>query len=76
MTNAGRFTRHRGHASAWIDATTDAERRKMEADYQLAAFDSLPLIPMGQYLPHAGWRSTISSMLQGSGPVFRNASKS
>ena len=50
-----------------IGATTDAEWRTLEADYQLAAFASLP---------HAGWRSTISSMLQGSAPVFCNVSKS
>jgi peptide/nickel transport system substrate-binding protein len=55
---------------AWIDAPTDAERRKLEADYQLAAFDSVPLIPLGQYLPHAAWRKDISGMLQGSAPVF------
>jgi len=60
---------------AWIDAATDAERRKLEADYQLAAFDSVPLIPMGQYLPHAAWRKDVSGMLQGSAPVFWNVSK-
>lgn len=57
---------------AWIDASTDAERRKLEADYQLAAFDSVPLIPLGQYLPHAAWRKDISGMLKGSAPVFWN----
>lgn len=61
---------------AWIDAPTDGERRKLEADYQLAAFDSVPLIPLGQYLPHAAWRSSISGMLRGSAPVFRNVARS
>ncbi len=60
---------------AWIDAPTDAERRKLEADYQLAAFDSVPLIPLGQYLPHAAWRKNVSGMLQGSAPVFWNVAK-
>ena len=60
---------------AWIDAPTDAERRKLEADYQLAAFDSVPLIPLGQYLPHAAWRKDVSGMLQGSAPVFWNVAK-
>lgn len=60
---------------AWIDAPTDAERRKLEADYQLAAFDSVPLIPLGQYLPHAAWRGSISGMLKGSAPVFWNVAK-
>ena len=61
---------------AWIDAPTDGERRKLEADYQLAAFDSVPLIPLGQYLPHAAWRSSISGMLRGSAPVFWNVARS
>ncbi|MGE0221613.1 MAG: ABC transporter substrate-binding protein [Acetobacteraceae bacterium] len=56
--------------AAWIDATTDAERRKLEADYQLAAFDSVPIIPCGQYLPHAAWRKNVSGQLKGSAPVF------
>lgn len=60
---------------AWIDAPTDAERRQLEADYQLAAFDSVPLIPLGQYLPHAAWRKDISGMLRGSAPVFWNVKR-
>ena len=61
--------------AAWIDATTDAEKRKLEADYQLAAFDSVPIIPCGQYLPHAAWRKNITGLLEGSAPVFGGAAK-
>ena len=60
---------------AWIDAGTDAEKRKLETEYQLAAFDSVPLIPCGQYLPHAAWRSNVSGLLKGSAPVFWGADK-
>lgn len=61
--------------AAWIDATSDAERRKLEADYQLAAFDSVPIIPCGQYTPHAAWRKNVTGLLRGSAPVFWGAQK-
>ena len=61
--------------AAWIDATSDAERRKIEADYQLAAFDSVPVIPCGQYLPHAAWRSNLTGLVKGSAPVFWGVDK-
>ena len=60
---------------AWIDAPTDAERRKLEVDYQRAAFDSVPIIPCGQYLPHAAWRSNIAGHVKGSAPVFWGVEK-
>lgn len=56
--------------NAWLDASTDAERRKLEADYQLAAFQSVPVIPCGTYLPHAAWRSNLTGLVKGSAPVF------
>ncbi len=61
--------------ASWIDAGTDAEKRKLEADYQLAAFDSVPIIPCGQYLPHAAWRKNVTGLLKGSAPVFWGADK-
>lgn len=61
--------------AAWIDADTDAEKRELEADYQRAAFDSVPVIPCGQYLPHAAWRKNVTGLLKGSAPVFWGADK-
>jgi peptide/nickel transport system substrate-binding protein len=61
--------------AAWIDAATDAERRRLEVDYQLAAFDSVPVIPCGQYLPHAAWRKNVTGLMKGSAPVFWGADK-
>ena len=60
---------------SWIDSTSDAERRKLEADYQAAAFDSVPIIPCGQYLPHAAWRSNVTNLQKGSAPVFWGVEK-
>jgi len=61
--------------AAWLDATTDAERRKLEADYQLSAFDSVPIIPCGTYTPHAAWRSNLTGLVKGSAPVFWGVEK-
>ena len=38
---------------AWIDAPNEAERHKYEADFQSAAFTSVPTIPLGP-IPAAG----------------------
>ena len=61
--------------AAWIDATSDAERRKLEADLQRAAFETVPHIPCGQYLPHAAWRKNVTGLVRGSAPVFWGADK-
>lgn len=60
---------------AWIDASTDAERHRLEVEFQAAAFVSVPIIPLGQYLPHAAWRSNIMGLVKGSAPVFWGADK-
>jgi len=59
----------------WIDATTDPERRKFEADYQRAAFNSVPTIPCGTYRPKAAWRSNLTGLVKGSAPVFWGVDK-
>ena len=61
---------------AWIDAPTDAERHKHEAEFQLEAFTYMPTITLGQYLPQAAWRSNVTGLLKGSAPVFWGAQKS
>jgi peptide/nickel transport system substrate-binding protein len=60
---------------AWIDAPDDAARRPLEREYQAAAFMSVPTIPLGQYLPHAAWRSNLRGLLKGSAPVFWGVEK-
>lgn len=55
---------------AWVDAPNDAERRKQEIAFQAACFESVPSIPLGQYLPHAAWRSNLTGLVKGSAPVF------
>ncbi|HVZ07614.1 ABC transporter substrate-binding protein [Rhodopila sp.] len=62
--------------SAWLDAPDDHERHRQEIAFQTAAFTSVPSIPLGQYLPHAAWRSNVTGLLKGSAPVFWNVEKS
>jgi peptide/nickel transport system substrate-binding protein len=60
---------------AWIDAPDEAERRKQARLYQQAAFNTVPTIPVGQYLPQAAWRSNLSGLLKGSAPLFWSVDK-
>ncbi len=60
---------------AWIDAPNDAERHRQEIAFQAAAFDYVPTIPLGQYLPQAAWRANLSGLLKGSAPVFWGVDK-
>ena len=60
---------------AWIDAPNDAERHRHEAEFQLAAFNYVPTITLGQYLPKSAWRSNVTGLLKGLAPVFWGAEK-
>ena len=60
---------------AWVDAPNDTERRAQEIAFQAAAFASVPSIPLGQYLPHAAWRSNLTGLVKGSAPVFWGVQK-
>jgi peptide/nickel transport system substrate-binding protein len=60
---------------AWIDAPDEAERQKQARLYQQAAFNTVPTIPVGQYLPQAAWRSNLNGLLRGAAPVFWGVKK-
>ena len=62
--------------SAWLDATDPAEQTRLERDYQLAAWDSVPFIPLGRYMLRTAWSPKLSGLLKGPAPVFWNVSKS
>ncbi len=64
-----------GAITGWLDANTDTERKKHAEDYQVAAFDNVPLITCGTYLPKAAWRSNLTGLVKGSAPVFWNVEK-
>jgi peptide/nickel transport system substrate-binding protein len=61
--------------SLWMDSNDPAERRRLDAETQLRAFETVPFMPLGQYLPPAAWRSNLTGLLKGATPVFWNVSK-
>jgi peptide/nickel transport system substrate-binding protein len=62
--------------NAWLDSDDAAEQTRLEREIQLAAFESVPFIPLGRYMPNAAWSSALSHPLKGPAPVFWNVSKS
>jgi peptide/nickel transport system substrate-binding protein len=60
----------------WLDAADPAEQTRLERAYQLAAFESVPFVPMGRYMLRAAWSKRLSGLLKGPAPVFWNVSKS
>jgi peptide/nickel transport system substrate-binding protein len=62
--------------NAWMDATEDADRKKLDAQIQARAFETVPFVPLGQYLPPSAYRSSLTGVLKGAVPVFWNVSKS
>lgn len=48
----------------------------LDQEIQLRAFEAVPVIPLGQYLPATAWREKITTPLKGAVPVFWNITKS
>jgi peptide/nickel transport system substrate-binding protein len=61
--------------TTWMDSTDPAERRRLDVEIQSRAFETVPFITLGQYLPPAAWRSNLSGLLKGAVPVFWNVTK-
>jgi len=60
---------------AWMDSTDEAEMHRLDQRIQARAFETVPFIPLGQYLPPAAWRNTLHGLLKGPVPVFWNVAK-
>jgi peptide/nickel transport system substrate-binding protein len=61
--------------NAWLDSDDAAEQTKLERDISLAAFESVPFVPLGRYMPRVAWSKGITHPLKGPAPVFWNVSK-
>ena len=61
--------------NAWLDSDDAAEQTRLEREISLAAFDQVPFIPLGRYMPRVAWSRGISDPLKGPAPVFWNVSK-
>jgi peptide/nickel transport system substrate-binding protein len=60
----------------WIDEQDASAQRSLDQQIQARAFETVPFIPLGQYMPPAAWRRNLSGLLKGPLPVFWNVSKS
>ena len=60
----------------WMDSNDPAERHRLDAEIQANAFENVPYIPLGQYLPPAAYSKKLSGVLKGAVPVFWNVTKS
>lgn len=61
--------------TAWMDSTDPAEQKRLDQQIQVRAFETVPFIPLGQYLPPAAWRKSLTGMQKGAMPVFWSVSK-
>ena len=59
----------------WMDSNDEAERKKLDQEIQLRSFETVPFIPLGQYLPPTAWRTSMTTPLKGAVPVFWNISR-
>ena len=50
--------------TAWMDSNDPAERKRLDAEIQAQAFQTVPFIPLGQYfLPYA-YRTGLSGFVR------------
>ena len=59
----------------WVGTTDPAAQTRLERDYQLQLFETLPFIPLGGYRQSAAWRSNLTGVLKGPSIVFWNVKK-
>ena len=54
--------------TAWMDSNDDVERKRLDAQIQARAFETVPFVPLGQYLPPSAYRSNLDGILKGAVP--------
>jgi peptide/nickel transport system substrate-binding protein len=59
----------------WMDSTDTAEQKRLDREIQARSFETVPFIPLGQYMPPAGTRKNLTGILKGAVPVFWNVQK-
>lgn len=59
----------------WMDSTDAAEQKRLDREIQARSFETVPFIPLGQYMPPAGTRTSLTGVLKGAVPVFWNVRK-
>lgn len=59
----------------WLGSSDPVEQTKLERDYELQGFATLPFIPLGRYRQTSAWRDNVSGILEGPSVVFWNVAK-
>jgi peptide/nickel transport system substrate-binding protein len=60
---------------AWLGVSDAAERTRLEREYELRCFETVPILPLGRYLQSSAWRENVTGILKGPSIVFWNLDK-
>ncbi len=60
---------------AWLGVSNPAEQTRIERDYVLRSYETVPFIPMGIYFQTSAWRENLTGVLKGPSIVFWNVKK-
>ncbi|MCK8783615.1 ABC transporter substrate-binding protein [Roseomonas sp. NAR14] len=58
----------------WLDATAEADQKKIAAEIQAQAFQEVPYLPLGQYFQSWSYKRNLTRVLKGM-PMFWNAQR-
>ena len=56
--------------AAWLDAGDEVERKRIAAEVQAEAFETVPFMPLGQYFQPAAFRSDLTGFVRAPFSVF------
>ena len=59
----------------WLGLSDPVEQTKLERDYVLRAYETVPFVPLGRYVQSSAWRENITGILKGPSIVFWNVKK-
>jgi peptide/nickel transport system substrate-binding protein len=59
----------------WLSATDPAEARRLLDAIQLSAFNTVPVVPLGQVLPSMAYRRELTGIVTASSPYFWNVQR-
>jgi peptide/nickel transport system substrate-binding protein len=59
----------------WLGLSDPAEQTKLEREYVLHAYRTVPFIPLGRYTQSSAWRESVTGVLKGPSIVFWNVRK-
>ncbi|UFN47057.1 ABC transporter substrate-binding protein [Roseomonas sp. OT10] len=59
----------------WLEAGEEAEQRRLSDAIQRITFETVPNVPLGQYVQRSAWRTSVQGVLQGPATLSWNVSK-